>query len=131
MKKSCIYKIATSCLISIYMSLVAVYANSNPRKVTELILNPKGEKKIYGVTVHLSDDGEMLRVRADNVQDAEIMLCTASGMGVPCEIVLKSKTEAIIWPIYPLLSGEYMVKIRNHSDEKRFKISIKKIEKMF
>lgn len=113
------------------MPLVALYAANSPRKITELKLNPKGEKKIYGVTVHLSDEGEMLRVRADNVQDAEIMLCTASGMGVPCEIVLKSKTEAIIWPIYPLLSGEYTVKIRNHSDEKRFKISIKKIEKMF
>ncbi|MDQ5928614.1 MAG: hypothetical protein QG594_388 [Bacteroidota bacterium] len=133
MKKSCIclLKITTLCLVGMYMSVTEVQAGSRPKEIAAFKVNPKGEKKLYAVTVHLSEDGEMLRVRADNVQEAEIMLCTISGMGVPCEIVLKSKTEAIIWPLYALTSGEYIVKIRNRADEKRFKVSVKKVERMF
>lgn len=132
MKKSCICltKITTLYLVFFQM-LVAFVSVGNSPTITRMSVNPKGEKKLYGVTVHLSDDGEMLRVRAENLVDAEIMLCTVSGMGVPCEIVHKSHTEAIIWPVHPLLSGEYIVKIRSRTDEKRFRISIKKVEKMF
>lgn len=132
MKKSCICltKITTLYLVFFQMLVAFVSAGNSPT-ATKMRVNPKGEKKLYGVTVHLSDDGEMLRVRAENLVDAEIMLCTVSGMGVPCEIVHKSHTEAIIWPVHPLLSGEYIVKIRSRSDEKRFRISIKKVEKMF
>ena len=132
MKKSCISltKITTLYLVFFQMLVAFVSAGNSPT-ATKMRVNPKGEKKLYGVTVHLSDDGEMLRVRAENLVDAEIMLCTVSGMGVPCEIVHKSHTEAIIWPVHPLLSGEYIVKIRSRSDEKRFRISIKKVEKMF
>jgi hypothetical protein len=132
MKKSCICltKITTLYLVFFQMLVAFVSAGNSPI-ATKMRVNPKGEKKLYGVTVHLSDDGEMLRVRAENLVDADIMLCTISGMGVPCEIVHKSHTEAIIWPVYPLLSGEYIVKIRSRSDEKRFRISIKKVEKMF
>jgi len=126
MKKSCICltKITTLYLVFFQMLVAFVSAGNSPI-ATKMRVNPKG------VTVHLSDDGEMLRVRAENLVDADIMLCTISGMGVPCEIVHKSHTEAIIWPVYPLLSGEYIVKIRSRSDEKRFRISIKKVEKMF
>jgi hypothetical protein len=132
MKKSCIClaKITTLSLVFFQM-LVAFESAGNSPIATDKWVNPRSEKKLYGVTVHLSDEGEMLRVRAENLQDAEIMLCTISGMGVPCEIVHKSHTEAIIWPVYPLLSGDYIVKIRSNSDEKRFRISIKKVEKMF
>lgn len=132
MKKSCICltKITTLYLVFFQMLVAFVSAGNSPT-ITKMSVNPKGEKKLYGVTVHLSDDGEMLRVRAENLVDAEIMLCTVSGMGVPCEIVHKSHTEAIIWPVHPLLSGEYIVKIRSRTDEKRFRISIKKVEKMF
>ncbi len=132
MKKSCVCltQITTLSLVFFQM-LVAFESAGNSPIATDKWVNPRSEKKLYGVTVHLSDEGEMLRVRAENLQDAEIMLCTISGMGVPCEIVHKSHTEAIIWPVYPLLSGDYIVKIRSNSDEKRFRISIKKVEKMF
>lgn len=132
MKKSCVCLTQiTTLYLGLFQILVAFESAGSSPISTNKWVNPRSEKKLYGVTVHLSDEGEMLRVRAESLQDSEIMLCTISGMGVPCEIVYKSLTEAIIWPVYPLLSGEYIVKVRGNSDEKRFKIAIKKVEKMF
>jgi hypothetical protein len=85
----------------------------------------------FGVTLHTSDEGEMIRVKMENVKEDDVLLNTISGMGVPCDNVQKSKNEVIILPTYPLSSGEYIVKIRNLKDEKRFKIQFKKSEKMF
>ncbi len=85
----------------------------------------------FGVTLHTSDEGEMIRVKMENVKEADVLLSTTSGMGVPCDAVQKSKNEVILLPTYALSPGEYIVKIRDVKDEKRFKILFKKSDKMF
>jgi hypothetical protein len=85
----------------------------------------------FGVTLHTSDEGEMIRVKMDNVKEADVLLNTVSGMGVPCDAVQKNQNEVILLPTYPLSPGEYIVKIRDVKDEKRFKIQFKKSDKMF
>ena len=85
----------------------------------------------FGVTLHTSDEGEMIRVKMENIKESDVLLSTTSGMGVPCDAIQKSKSEVILLPIYALSPGEYIVKIREVKDEKRFKIQFKKSEKMF
>jgi hypothetical protein len=85
----------------------------------------------FGVTLHTSEEGEMIRVKMDNVKESDVLLNTISGMGVPCDAVQKNQNEVILLPTYPLSPGEYIVKIRDVKDEKRFKIQFKKSEKMF
>jgi hypothetical protein len=85
----------------------------------------------FGVTLHTSEEGEMIRVKMDNVKEDDVLLSTVSGMGVPCDNVQKSKNEVILLPTYPLSPGEYIVKIRDVKDEKRFKVQFKRVEKMF
>ncbi|WP_026996178.1 hypothetical protein [Flectobacillus major] len=86
---------------------------------------------LYGVSLHLSDDSEMIRIKLDGLQDSEVLLSTVSGMGVPCEVVKKSATELIVLPSYTLASGEYLVKIRGEKEEKKYRIIVKKSDKMF
>ncbi len=85
----------------------------------------------FGVTLHASEEGEMIRVKMDNVKENDVLLSTVSGMGVPCDAVQKSRNEVILLPTYPLSAGEYIVKIRDIKDEKRFKVQFKKNDKMF
>ena len=85
----------------------------------------------FGVTLHTSDEGEMIRVKMENVKENDVLLSTVSGMGVPCDAVQKSKNEVILLPTYLLSAGEYIVKIRDLKDEKRFKVQFKKSDKMF
>ena len=85
----------------------------------------------FGVTLHTSDEGEMIRVKMENVKENDVLLSTISGMGVPCDAVQKNKNEVILLPTYPLSAGEYIVKIRDIKDEKRFKVQFKKSDKMF
>jgi hypothetical protein len=85
----------------------------------------------FGVTLHTSEEGEMIRVKMDNVKESDVLLNTVTGMGVPCDAVQKSKNEVILLPTYPLSPGEYIVKIRDIKDEKRFKVLFKRTEKMF
>lgn len=85
----------------------------------------------FGVTLHTSEEGEMIRVKMENIKENDILLSTTSGMGVPCDAVQKSKDEVILLPTYALSPGEYIVKIRDLKDEKRFKVQLKKSDKMF
>lgn len=85
----------------------------------------------FGVTLHTSDEGEMIRVKMDNVKESDVLLNTVSGMGVPCDAVQKNQNEVILLPTYPLSPGEYIVKIRDAKDEKRFKVLFKKSDKIF
>ena len=85
----------------------------------------------FGVTLHTSDEGEMIRVKMDNVKESDVLLNTVSGMGVPCDAVQKNQNEVILLPTYPLSPGEYIVKIRDVKDEKRFKVQFKRSDKMF
>jgi hypothetical protein len=85
----------------------------------------------FGVTLHTSEEGEMIRVKMENIKENDILLSTTSGMGVPCDAVQKSKNEVILLPTYALSPGEYIVKIRDVKDEKRFKVQFKKSDKMF
>lgn len=85
----------------------------------------------FGVTLHASDEGEMIRVKMENVKENDVLLSTMSDMGVPCDAVQKNKNEVILLPMYSLSPGEYMVKIRDIKDEKRFKVQLKKTDKMF
>lgn len=85
----------------------------------------------FGVTLHTSEEGEMIRVKMDNVKESDVLLSTITGMGVPCDAVQKSKSEVILLPTYPLSPGEYIVKIRDVKDEKRFKVQFRRTEKMF
>ena len=85
----------------------------------------------FGVTLHTSEEGEMIRVKMENVKENDVLLSTVSGMGVPCDAVQKNKNEVILLPTYPLSAGEYIVKIRDIKDEKRFKVQFKKSDKMF
>jgi hypothetical protein len=85
----------------------------------------------FGVTLHTSEEGEMIRVKMDNVKETDVLLSTVSGMGVPCDAVQKSQHEVILLPTYPLSAGEYIVKIRDVKEEKRFKVQFKKSDKMF
>jgi hypothetical protein len=73
----------------------------------------------------------MIRVKMENIKENDILLSTTSGMGVPCDAVQKSKNEVILLPTYALSPGEYIVKIRDVKDEKRFKVQLKKSDKMF
>jgi hypothetical protein len=90
---------------------------------------PNGE--MYGVTLHTSDEGEMVRIKVDNVKEANVLLNTVTGMGVPCDAVQKSKNEVILLPNYFLSPGEYIVKVRNDDGEKRFRILVKKSDDDF
>ena len=85
----------------------------------------------FGVTLHTSEEGEMIRVKMENVKEADVLLNTISGMGVPCDAIQKNQNEVILLPTYPLSPGEYIVKVRDVKDEKRFKVQFKKIDKMF
>ena len=85
----------------------------------------------FGVTLHTSEEGEMIRVKMDNVKESDVLLNTISGMGVPCDAVQKNPNEVILLPTYPLSPGEYIVKIRDVKDEKRFKVFFKRADKMF
>lgn len=85
----------------------------------------------FGVTLHTSEEGEMIRVKMENIKENDILLSTISGMGVPCDAVQKSKNEVILLPTYALSPGEYIVKIRDSKDEKRFRVQLRKSDKMF
>lgn len=85
----------------------------------------------FGVTLHTSEEGEMIRIKMENIRENDVLLSTISGMGVPCDAVQKSKNEVILLPTYALSPGEYLVKIRDVKDEKRFKVQLKKSDKMF
>ncbi|MDI9871407.1 hypothetical protein [Flectobacillus roseus] len=84
-----------------------------------------------GVTIHSNDELDMIRVRQDDVESAEILVSTASGMGVPCQVTKKSATEAIVWPSYELSNGEYSVRLRTSKGERKFRLLVAKPEKMF
>lgn len=58
-------------------------------------------------------------------------LSTVLGMGVPYDTVQKSKNKVVLLPIYPLSPSEYLVKIRDVKDERRFKMQLKKTDKIF
>lgn len=84
-----------------------------------------------GVTIHSDDQSDMIRVRQDDVESAEILVSTASGMGVPCQVIKKSATEAIVWPSYELSNGEYSVRLRTNKGERKFRLLVAKPDKMF
>ncbi|MFY7826074.1 MAG: hypothetical protein ACOVQ4_03070 [Flectobacillus sp.] len=84
-----------------------------------------------GVTIHSDDKSDMIRVRQDDVESAEILVSTASGMGVPCQVIKKSATEAIVWPSYDLSNGEYNVRLRTNKGERKFRLLVAKPDKMF
>ena len=85
----------------------------------------------FGVTLHTSEEGEIIRVKIENIKENDVLLSTIFGVDVPCGVVRKSKNKVISLPTYPLLASEYIVKIRNNKDEKRFKVQFKKLDKMF
>lgn len=87
--------------------------------------------ELLGVTLHSSEEGEMVRVRMDNIKESDVLLSTISGLGVSCDAIQKNTNEVILLPSYPLSPGEYIVKVRDRIEERRFKVLVKKAEKMF
>ena len=73
----------------------------------------------------------MIRVKQDDVDTAEILVSTASGMGVPCQVMVKSNSEAILWPSYELSNGEYSVRLRTTKGERKYRLLVAKPDKMF
>ncbi len=84
-----------------------------------------------GVTIHSDEQSDMIRVKQDDVDTAEILVSTASGMGVPCQVIVKSSSEAILWPSYELSNGEYSVRLRTTKGERKFRLLVAKPDKMF
>jgi len=84
-----------------------------------------------GVTIHSDEQSDMIRVKQDDVDTAEILVSTASGMGVPCQVMVKSNSEAILWPSYELSNGEYSVRLRTTKGERKFRLLVAKPDKMF
>ena len=49
--------------------------------------------KAFGATLHSSDEGEIIRVKMENIKENDILISTVSGMGVPCGAVQKNKMK--------------------------------------
>ena len=47
----------------------------------------------FGVTLHTSDKGEIIRVKMENIKENDILISTVSGMGVPYSAVQKNKMK--------------------------------------
>ena len=47
----------------------------------------------FGVTLHTSDEGKIIKVKMENVRENDILLSTVSGMSVPCDAVQKNKIK--------------------------------------
>jgi len=47
----------------------------------------------FGVTLHSSDEGEIIRVKMENVRENDALLSTISGMGISYGAVQKKKMK--------------------------------------
>ena len=47
----------------------------------------------FGVTLHTSDEGKIIKVKMENVKENDILLSTVLGMGVPYGTVQKNKMK--------------------------------------
>lgn len=47
----------------------------------------------FGVTLHTSDEGKIIKVKMENIKENDILLGTISGMDVPCDAVQKNKMK--------------------------------------
>lgn len=73
------------------------------------------------VSMKRSDRGDVIRVKVESNKDIQVYFNTVSGMGVPFEVVNLGNNEVFISSAYSLPNGDYNIRVKTKSGEKKIK----------
>ena len=77
------------------------------------------------------NDRNVITVTVDSNTNVTALVGTESGLGVPCEQEAASDANSVVLKsLYPLNSGNYIVKLRSPGGERQFKFTVKSDERM-
>ena len=80
------------------------------------------------LSVNRSERGDVVRVKVESNKDLQVYLNTASGMGVPFELMNLGENEVFISPSYTLPNGDYTIRLKTKVGEKRLKLKVEQRE---
>jgi hypothetical protein len=80
------------------------------------------------ISVNRSERGDVVRVKVESNKDLQVYLNTESGMGVPFELMNLGSNEIFISPSYTLPNGNYTIRLKSKSGEKKLKLSVEHVE---
>jgi hypothetical protein len=76
------------------------------------------------ISMSRSERGDVVRVKVESNKDLQVFLNTESGMGVPFEIMNLGDNEIFISPAYTLPNGEYTIRLKIKSGERKLKLKV-------
>jgi hypothetical protein len=75
-----------------------------------------------------NERGDVVRVRVESNKDLQVYLNTESGLGVPFELMNLGDNEIFISPSYALSNGNYTIKLKSKSGERKLKLVVEQRE---
>jgi hypothetical protein len=80
------------------------------------------------ISVNRSERGDVVRVKVESNKDLQVYFNTESGMGVPFELMNLGNNEIFISPSYTLPNGDYTIRLKSKSGEKKLKLRVEHTE---
>jgi hypothetical protein len=69
-----------------------------------------------------------VRVRVESNKDLQVFLNTESGLGVSFELMNLGENEVFISPSYALSNGNYTIKLKSKTGERKLKLVVEQRE---
>jgi hypothetical protein len=80
------------------------------------------------ISMARSERGDVVRVKVESNKDLQVYFNTESGMGVPFEIMNLGENEVFISPAYSLPNGDYTIRLKTKSGERKLKLKVEQRE---
>ncbi len=80
------------------------------------------------MSMNRSERGDVVRVRVESNKDLQVYLNTESGLGVPFELMNLGENEIFISPSYTLSNGNYTIKLKSKTGERKLKLVVEQNE---
>lgn len=75
-----------------------------------------------------NERGDVVRVRVESNKELQVYLNTESGLAIPFELMNLGENEVFISPSYTLPSGNYTIKLKSKTGERKLKLMVEQSE---
>jgi hypothetical protein len=99
--------------------------DGNSKTYTALTAKPNPNNLVWYIR---NNENGTVRVSVDNSKNLTALLGTESGLGVPCEFEMENDKMVLLRPLYPLMGGNYLIKLRSTTGETQMKLTVKSEE---
>ncbi len=110
-----------------YYRIMEYEKNGNSRTYASIIAKPNLNSLVWYIR---NTENGTVRVSVDNSKNLTALLGTESGLGVPCEFEMENDKVVLLRPLYPLMGGNYLVKLRSVTGETQMKLTVKGQEEL-